>query len=86
MALLLAVLIFAACSQTQPVSTTSADAAPASTVAESQSAAVASGAVAKLNLNRAPREQFQTIPNVGNRMVREFNEYRPYASILESSE
>ncbi len=38
---------------------------------------------AKLNLNTATREQFLTIPNVGDRMVREFMEYRPYRSILQ---
>jgi DNA uptake protein ComE-like DNA-binding protein len=38
---------------------------------------------AKLNLNTATREQLLTIPNVGDRMVREFMEYRPYRSILQ---
>ena len=37
----------------------------------------------KLNLNTATREQFLTIPGVGDRMVREFEEYRPYASIQQ---
>ena len=36
-----------------------------------------------LNLNTATGDEFQTISNVGNRMVREFNEYRPYISILQ---
>jgi DNA uptake protein ComE-like DNA-binding protein len=40
-------------------------------------------ALVKLNLNTATGEEFLTIPNVGNRMVREFMEYRPYASIQQ---
>jgi DNA uptake protein ComE-like DNA-binding protein len=31
-----------------------------------------------LDLNRATDEQFKTIPNLAARMVREFNEYRPW--------
>ena len=38
---------------------------------------------AKLNLNEATREEFLTLPDVGNRMVREFLEYRPYISIQQ---
>lgn len=37
----------------------------------------------KFNLNTATEEQFRTIPGVGDRMVKEFLEYRPYASIAE---
>jgi DNA uptake protein ComE-like DNA-binding protein len=37
----------------------------------------------KINLNTATAEQILTIPNAGNRMVREFQEYRPYTSILQ---
>ncbi|MDE0608494.1 MAG: hypothetical protein OXH77_01100 [Anaerolineaceae bacterium] len=36
-----------------------------------------------LNLNTATRDEFQTIPNVGDRMTGEFLEYRPYVSILQ---
>lgn len=36
---------------------------------------------APLNLNTATSEEFATIPGVGDRMVHEFEEYRPYASI-----
>lgn len=39
--------------------------------------------VTKFNLNTASAQDFVTIPNVGQRMVREFNEYRPYVSILQ---
>lgn len=37
----------------------------------------------KLNLNEASDDEFLTIPDVGNRMVREFKEYRPYVSIAQ---
>jgi len=34
-----------------------------------------------LNLNAAPAEEIQLIPGVGDRMTREFLEYRPYVSM-----
>lgn len=34
-----------------------------------------------INLNSAPREEILLIPGVGNRMLREFLEYRPYAAL-----
>lgn len=34
-----------------------------------------------MNLNTATSEAFSTIPGMSNRMVREFNEYRPYTSL-----
>jgi len=34
-----------------------------------------------LDLNSATREDFLTIPGAGERMVREFLEYRPYTSM-----
>ena len=37
----------------------------------------------RVNLNTASRQEFLAIPNVGNRMVREFMEYRPYVSIRQ---
>ena len=37
----------------------------------------------RLNLNASTREEFGEIPGVGNRMVREFMEYRPYVSIRQ---
>jgi DNA uptake protein ComE-like DNA-binding protein len=33
-----------------------------------------------INLNTASREEILLVPGAGNRMVREFTEYRPYAS------
>lgn len=41
------------------------------------------GTVQKINLNTASSDEFRTIPNVGDRMVREFEEYRPYISIQQ---
>lgn len=37
----------------------------------------------KLNLNTTPTEAFLAVPNAGRRMAREFDEYRPYISILQ---
>ncbi|MCA1558704.1 MAG: helix-hairpin-helix domain-containing protein [Acidobacteria bacterium] len=36
-----------------------------------------------LNLNTATREEILMIPNVGDRMVREFFEYRPFKSLAQ---
>lgn len=37
----------------------------------------------KLNINTASEEEFRTIPAVGDKMVHEFEEYRPYVSIQQ---
>jgi DNA uptake protein ComE-like DNA-binding protein len=37
----------------------------------------------QLNLNTAAREEILLIPGMGNRMVREFFEYRPYTAITQ---
>lgn len=37
----------------------------------------------KLNINTAADEDFLTIPNMGDEMVHEFKEYRPYVSIRQ---
>ena len=36
-----------------------------------------------INLNTASREEIMLIPGMGNRMVREFLEYRPYTSLAQ---
>jgi len=36
-----------------------------------------------INLNTATDEEILLIPNVGNRMLREFKEYRPYESLAK---
>ncbi len=43
----------------------------------------ASAEVGPFNLNTATSEEFATIPGVGDRMVHEFEEYRPYTSIQQ---
>jgi DNA uptake protein ComE-like DNA-binding protein len=82
---LAAALVVAACGGSDTSSSEPGAAVPtAPAAAQAQASAVASDAVpaaAKLNLNTATREQFLTVPNVGDRMVREFMEYRPYRSI-----
>ena len=40
-------------------------------------------AVEKVNLNTATEGDFLAIPDVGDRMAHEFDEYRPYASIVD---
>ena len=37
----------------------------------------------RVNLNDGTRAEFGEIPGVGNRMIREFMEYRPYVSIRQ---
>ena len=37
----------------------------------------------QLNLNTAAREEIMLIPGMGNRMVREFLEYRPYTALTQ---
>ena len=37
----------------------------------------------KLNLNTASKDEFKTVPNVGDKMAHEFDEYRPYVSIAQ---
>jgi DNA uptake protein ComE-like DNA-binding protein len=67
---------------TQTTPTTAAPAAkPAAAAQPTTAAAPVAAAPAKLNLNTATREQLLAIPNMGDRMVREFFEYRPYTTI-----
>src|SRR5215212_9076874 len=54
----------------EPVSSADPQAVPANAVAWP-----------KYNLNTASTEQFMSIPGAGERMTREFEEYRPYTSI-----
>jgi DNA uptake protein ComE-like DNA-binding protein len=87
-AALVALSLLAACSSSAtPAAPTIAPAAatsvPAAAPAASVEAPLAVPAMTRLNLNEATPEQFLTIPDVGQRMVREFNEYRPYRSIQQ---
>ncbi len=65
------------------VSPTAAPASDTVTKVVATEVPTAMPAVTKINLNTATAEQILTVPNAGNRMVREFQEYRPYASISE---
>jgi DNA uptake protein ComE-like DNA-binding protein len=74
------VILLAACSPSAQTS--------GSTITEvnNSSSAVAANAtsVVRLNLNTASGDDFlAAIPGLGNRMVREFMEYRPYISIRQ---
>jgi DNA uptake protein ComE-like DNA-binding protein len=82
----------AACGGSNTPSTqSSASTGPASPVSAAQEAPAATAATqtaavavpAKLNLNTATREEFLTVPGVGDRFVREFMEYRPYTTITQ---
>lgn len=64
---------------TANVSNTNAAASPAATAATSTTAPAA-----KLNINTATGEDFlRVMPDLGKRMVHEFEEYRPYKSIQQ---
>jgi DNA uptake protein ComE-like DNA-binding protein len=64
----------------EPTRSTSAGQAPTEVVHPTAAPVVE---VKKFNLNTMTREEILSIPNTGNRMVREFDEYRPYVSILQ---
>jgi len=78
----LALFSVAACTQAQPAATVAEK--PAQT--ESQPA-VATMSSAKLNVNEASQEELlAAIPDLGDKMVDEFADYRPYASIQQFRE
>ena len=58
--------------------------ASATPAAASQSANPPGASKAKLNVNTASREEFlAAVPDLGNKMAHEFEEYRPYRSIQQ---
>ncbi|HMB92675.1 MAG TPA: hypothetical protein VKP65_17620 [Rhodothermales bacterium] len=63
--------------------TTPEETAAADTTAMMEDEPAIAGRFAILNLNTATNDEFLTIPDVGDRMVREFKEYRPYVSIQQ---
>src|SRR4030095_7563202 len=83
---LLLIFVFTACSSggdNRATNTTNANSGSSPNAATSP-AATSSGPKAKLNLNTASQaDLLRTIPNFGNRMVHEFEEYRPYKSIFQ---
>lgn len=61
-----------------------ADSAPTPGAPGSSPAANPAAPARKVNLNTAtPAEFLAAIPNLGNRMVHEFEEYRPWRSVLQ---
>lgn len=79
--LALTISLSACTSEEQPTKSTSpvADTAEPTTTEPGKRPVTAE----KINLNTATADEFKTIPGVGDRMAREFDEYRPYESILE---
>ncbi|WP_423224470.1 hypothetical protein [Candidatus Amarolinea aalborgensis] len=72
----------AAASQATP--TAASQATPAAASQATPTTPAAEAAAAKLNLNTASSDELLAgVPGAGSRMVREFLEYRPYASILQ---
>jgi len=73
-------MALAACS----TATSAVDSSTAESNNSSSSQSTNSANQAKLNLNTATADDFlATVPGLGNRMVREFMEYRPYVSIQQ---
>ncbi|MCB9150074.1 MAG: hypothetical protein H6641_15060 [Caldilineaceae bacterium] len=72
---------------TEPAATaadTEATTEPTAAAAEEATEPVAAVAMTKLNLNTVTGDELlNTIPGFGDRMVREFQEYRPYISIQQ---
>ncbi len=64
-------------------SITELDALLGAALSEGQRTAVYGRLFVHLNLNTATREQILLIPNAGPRMVREFQEYRPYKALAQ---
>lgn len=60
-----------------------AESPPATPMTESTEEATASVAATRFNINTATQEELLTIPGVGDRMLHEFEEYRPYVSIQQ---
>jgi len=81
-AALVSVLILSACaSEPDPPAEVTEPEAP-ETVTEAMTTPTME-TVAKINLNTASMDDFQTVPEVGDRMAHEFDEYRPYISIQQ---
>ena len=76
--IVLLAMALAACASNRPAAT------PAVSNNTSSNQSVDTANVAKLNLNAVTGDELvTTIPGFSNRMVREFQEYRPYVSIQQ---
>ena len=77
-AVLLCIIGLVACSSMSPAASSS------TTTNGGLSQSVDASGIIKLNLNTASGDEFlAAIPGLGNRMVREFQEYKPYVSIQQ---
>jgi DNA uptake protein ComE-like DNA-binding protein len=75
--LMLCMIVLSACASAAPTSTS-----PTNNLPSGQSVDPAN--MTKVNLNTASGDDFMAaVPGLGNRMVREFMEYRPYISIQQ---
>lgn len=75
---LLSAISLAACGVATPVASNN------SSNSADSSSAVDTTNITKVNLNTSSSDEFlAAIPGLGNRMVREFEEYRPYVSIQQ---
>lgn len=78
--ILLCLIVLSACASAAPTSTSSTTNSNSSSSSQSADSANAT----KVNLNTASGDDFMAaVPGLGNRMVREFMEYRPYISIQQ---
>lgn len=75
------VLASIGCGNASDESEVPAETAPNGEMAAPEAAAPSE--VTKVNLNTASEQDFLAIPNVGERMAHEFDEYRPYVSIQQ---
>jgi len=78
--LALMMLTVVACGGNTEKETTDSEMEPRPSIEQADSA---SAPGEKLNINTASGEEFQMIPNVGDKMEHEFEEYRPYVSIQQ---
>lgn len=80
---LLTMLLLAACSPASTPTPATSNSAVTAGVASSPTP-VSEPVIRKLNLNTVTADELlNTIPGFGNRMVREFQEYRPYVSLTQ---
>lgn len=79
---LIIVLILSACAS-EPEAPAEVAEPDTPDVLTEETAAPAAESIVKLNLNTASMDDFRTIPDVGDRMAHEFDEYRPYVSIQQ---
>lgn len=79
-ALAFSLLISAGCGGNAEKQSPEQQTKPRGTISQADSAAAPK---AKLNINTATGDEFRTIPKVGDKMVHEFEEYRPYVSIQQ---